>query len=70
MAQAFAAFSARVAVLSVVYFHTEQDTLLAQRLPERPVDLPNAVNYDFLREAYREPLTSGNSGLKCSKIVS
>ena len=34
-------------------------TTLTQRLRERTVDLAQAVNYDFLREAYRKPLTFG-----------
>jgi hypothetical protein len=32
-----------------------QGTLLAQRLLERPTDLPKAVDYDFLRKAYPSP---------------
>jgi hypothetical protein len=37
-----------------------QDILLAQRALERPVDLAKSVNYDFLRDAYRKPLSFGN----------
>ncbi len=36
-----------------------QATLLAQRLLERTVDLPEAVTYEFLRDAYRKPYTFG-----------
>jgi ABC-type nitrate/sulfonate/bicarbonate transport system substrate-binding protein len=37
-----------------------QTTLLTQRLLERTVDLPEAVTYEFLHDAYRRPYTFGN----------
>ena len=37
-----------------------QATLLAQRLLQRAVDLPGAITYEFLRDAYRKPYTFGN----------
>jgi ABC-type nitrate/sulfonate/bicarbonate transport system substrate-binding protein len=37
-----------------------QDILLAQRLIERSADLPKAVSYDFLRDAYRKAFSFGN----------
>jgi ABC-type nitrate/sulfonate/bicarbonate transport system substrate-binding protein len=36
-----------------------QVILLTQRLLERTVDLPEAVTYEFLRDAYRKPYTFG-----------
>jgi ABC-type nitrate/sulfonate/bicarbonate transport system substrate-binding protein len=42
-----------------VQWRSLQTILLTQRLLERTVDLPQAVSYDFLHEAYRKPLTFG-----------
>jgi ABC-type nitrate/sulfonate/bicarbonate transport system substrate-binding protein len=36
-----------------------QSTLLTQRLLDRTVDLPEAVTYEFLHDAYRKPYTFG-----------
>lgn len=42
-----------------VQWRSLQAVLLSQRRLERPVEIPDAVTYEFLREAYRKPLTYG-----------
>jgi ABC-type nitrate/sulfonate/bicarbonate transport system substrate-binding protein len=37
-----------------------RDILMSERLVDDALDLSRAVNYDFLKEAYRKPITFGN----------
>ena len=48
----------RFGEFSPAQWRSLQETLVSQRLIERSVDLTRAITYEFLREAYREPLSS------------
>jgi ABC-type nitrate/sulfonate/bicarbonate transport system substrate-binding protein len=51
---------ARFGEFNASQWRSLHNTLLAQRLFEEPVDLPKAVSYEFLRDAYRKPFSFGN----------
>lgn len=51
--------SARYCEFDELHWRSLQEILLRQRLLDQPVDLSLAVNYQFLKEAYRKLITFG-----------